>query len=292
MIYFGTTSLLPTPRLTGTGKSNTKSAVAKHKHQHRHADSLNALPKTFFAWPGWKWFGGAGWLLAAVLACWAAPRIYHHLIIARPAAQRENWNQTLAEKKRALAAPWQDARPLIILAGDSHIEFGDWYDLLGGASAVRNCGLARAKIADITQLVLAIGDHRPKMVVLMCGINNLGAGGNPATCLGDYEALLATVRSHLQPETILVLSVMPVRTSAVDRASRQLNAAVNQFNSSLAACCRREQVEFLDVNSAVTGANGGLAAALTVDGLHLNAQGYRRLAGIIAPQLAPPTHAP
>ncbi len=243
-------------------------------------------------WRGSKWFCGTGWLLAVGLSCLAAPRICHRLISQLPAVQNENWERTLAEKKRELSSPWQDSRPLILLAGDSQIELGGWYDLFAGGWAVRNCGLSRAKIADVTQLVSAIGDPHPKMVVLMCGINNLGAGESPADCLHDYEALLAAVRSQLQPETIMVLAVMPVRESAVDRASHEVNANVNQFNSGLAECCRQHQVLFLNANSAVTDARGGLAGELTPDGLHLNAAGYRRLAGAIAPHLKPQTNAP
>ena len=242
-------------------------------------------------WLGWKWFCGAGWLLAALLSLWAAPRIYHRLITSLPASERKNWNQTLTDKKAALASRWQDQRPLIILAGDSQIEFGDWYDLFTGAFAVRNCGLSRAQIADVTWLVPAIGDPHPQTVVLMCGINNLGGGKKITTCLRDFEALLDAVHSHLHPQSILVLSVMPVRETVVDHTSHKLNVSVKQFNVGLEACCQQHQSLFLDVNPAVTAANGGLAAELTIDGLHLNPAGYRRLAGIIASQLAT-VHAP
>jgi lysophospholipase L1-like esterase len=157
---------------------------------------------------------------------------------------------------------------------------------------VRNCGLARSKIADVSQLVSVIGQPRPRMVVLMCGVNNLGHGDGRDACVRDYEELLATVRAHLQPESILVLSVMPVRETPVDRAAQQFNMNIVQFNTELAECCRRHQIQFLDVNPAVTGANGGLADELTEDGLHLNAEGYRRLARIISPQLAALMHSP
>jgi lysophospholipase L1-like esterase len=258
----------------------------------RRADPLMQPRKIIYRWRGVKMFWGTGWLLAGLLGCWAGPRIYHHLITRLPAVQGENWRQTLAEKKQELSSRWQDSRPLILLAGDSQIEYGNWYELFAGAWAVRNCGLARAKIADVTQLVPAIGDQHPQMVVLMCGINNLGANETPEACLHDYEALLAAVRSRLQPESILVLSVMPVRESGMDRAGHQCNLNVNQLNTRLEACCREHQVLFLNVNSAVAGANGGLAGELTVDGLHLNPAGYRRLAAAIAPQLTQSARTP
>ena len=190
--------------------------------------------------------------MALLLGLWAAPRIYHRLLGYLPAVQRANWALIMEQKKRELSVRWQDPRPLIIFAGDSEVEFGDWYDFWGGAWAVRNCGLSSARIADVTELVKAIGDSRPRCVVLMCGVNNLGKRESPEDCGRDYEDLLAAVRSHLQPESVLVLSVMPVREGLADRGGRQFNAGVRELNTRLAACCRRHQVDFLDVTSAAT----------------------------------------
>ena len=233
-----------------------------------------------------------GWLLALGLSGWAAPRIYHRFFINRSVVQPEIWRQTLIEKQRELSRPWQDHRPLVMLAGDSHVEYGDWYNLFAGNWAVRNCGLARAKIADVTQLVSAIHVQPTQTMVLMCGINNLGAGEKPEDCLRDYERLLATVRSRLRPESIMVLSVMPLRESLIDRSTHEVTRNVGRFNAALKICCEQEHVLFLNVNSAVTDARGGLADHLTEDGLHLNSAGYRRLASVIAPQLPQPTSQP
>src|SRR5215469_7975115 len=116
----------------------------------------------------------SGWLLAAVLICYLLPRAAHRFYLTFPSVQHEDWQRAVAQKKQELSVPWKDTRPLIIMAGDSQIEMGDWYQLLGGSFAVRNCGLSRARISDVTELISAIADRDPKEVVLMCGINNLG----------------------------------------------------------------------------------------------------------------------
>lgn len=119
--------------------------------------------------------GVAGWVLLLALSGLTGPKIYHQLLLRLPVGHNAYWQQRLAEKQSALGSPWRDPRPLILLTGDSHIEYGNWYELLAGGWAVRNGGLAGAKIADVTQLVAAMGDKQPQAVVVMCGINSLFA---------------------------------------------------------------------------------------------------------------------
>jgi len=203
-----------------------------------------------------------------------------------PSGQREDWQKALAQKKQELAVPWKDNRPLIIMVGDSEIEMGRWYDLLGGSFAVRNCGLSRAKISDVTELISAIADRNPKEVVLMCGINNLGSHDSVESCAKDYEQLLLKVRDVLTPSRVIVLSVMPVQESAVDRNSQEVNRLVFSLNQELRTLCQRHQAEFVDLTAAVSDSGGELSSGFTFDGVHLNLQGYQRIAAVLANTLS------
>jgi lysophospholipase L1-like esterase len=227
----------------------------------------------------------AGWLFAAV-ACLILLRTGNHFLHKLPSVQHDIWTRILAGKKNEFASSWRDARPLIIMAGDSQVELGDWYGLFAGAFAIRNCGLSQAKIKDVTELVSVIADRDPKMVVLMCGVNNLGRKDAVAACLNDYEQLLSVLHTSIRPQRIIVMSVMPVRETVFDRASHELNRQIVVFDSQLEALSQRHKAEFVNVNPAVTDDHGGLAANLTMDGLHLNREGYKRLAGVLAPLFA------
>jgi lysophospholipase L1-like esterase len=233
-----------------------------------------------------RWLLGlAGWILAAVLGVLILPRVYHRLILRVPAVRQDHWNQVVADRQAALAAaPWKDARPLNILAGDSHIELGNWYDLFEGACAVRNCGLSGATIRDVTRLVAAVPDRHPDTLVLMCGINDLGRKTPVDQCVADYEKLLAAAGA-LNPRRLIVASVMPVRQTPVDLRARELNREVTAFNERLEKLCGTHRAVFLDVNPAVTNASGGLADDCTVDGLHLNGRGYLRIADLLRRRL-------
>ena len=223
----------------------------------------------------------AGWCLAGILACFILPRLYHRLIAKLPSTQRSNWNQVLESRKAELAAPWKDSRPLNIFAGDSHIEFGNWYELFGGACAVRNCGLACATIQDVTGLVTAVPDRNPETVVLMCGNNNIARKDSVQFCADNYEKLLLATRTFLKPRKIIVLSVMPVRQSPADPNGREMNVRLFALNEHLKELCQLHNAVFVNVNDAVADAGGGLSDELTDDGLHLNKKGYKKIAAII-----------
>lgn len=215
------------------------------------------------------------------------PRAVHRMHARSPVAQREALAEALAARKMGIAArTWTDSRPLHILAGDSHIELGNWYDLFGGALAVRSCGLSRATIADVTELITAIPDRRPRSLVLMCGINNLGRNDPVPLCIQHYEKLLRTARAELDPERLFVVAVMPVRESRFHSSNRTLNQAVSTFNERLKDLCRQHRAVFVNLDDVVTEGRAELSGGLTDDGLHLNQAGYRRVAAALREHLA------
>ena len=103
----------------------------------------------------------------------------------------------------------------------------------------------------------------------------------PASPLKQFENKICGGRGWNWFCSISRLLAMLLRYSA---AARIYHSMIIQFPAAL--------VDFLNVNPSVAGTNGGLAAELTVDGLHLNREGYRRLARVIAAQLVSITQLP
>lgn len=225
----------------------------------------------------------SGWILAAVAAgvlLYLLPRVPVRMLNPPP-----DGDLRLRQKQTELASRrWEDARPLSIWLGDSHVEYGDWYRLFAGAVAVRNCGMATATVRDVASLVKFVPDRKPGSVVVMCGINNLFQD-SAAACEKDYRLLLEEIRRVLEPRSLIVLSVMPVRQNLLDPRSRTVNAEVSKLNSKLETLCREQGLFFLDITGVVQDADGGLDRHLTNDGLHLNRKGYEMLAAAIRKNL-------
>jgi len=233
-----------------------------------------------------KWYiCWSGWLLALVLAGIITPKLLEHFYLKLPAVQQENWDTLIALKKADFALPWRDHRPLIILAGDSHIETGDWYQIFDGAFAMRNCGLSRAKIEDVRNLVSGIGDRIPEAVILMCGFNNLSQVDSVEASIQRYQELLVTTQTTLHPVEIIVLSVMPMHVSAIDQAGLAVNRKIGDFNLQLEKLCVEHHARFVNLNPAIAGVDGNLLPDMTIDGLHLNSTGYQKIAADILASL-------
>ena len=227
-----------------------------------------------------------GWILLFLLT-W---HLREHLLFRIDSwfpltSQSARWEQIVQARTASLRdTPWQDERPLILMLGDSQVEMGNWYDLFQGRFAVRNAGLSQAKIKDVSSLANGISPIHPAMVLLFCGINDLGTGRTSDDTLKDYFQLLDQVCGDVARDRVMVLSIMPVARRRLADGSKDLNAKVQVLNANLRQHCEKEGIAFVDVSPAISN-DGMLREDLTSDGLHLNPQGYHQLAASMQPPL-------
>jgi lysophospholipase L1-like esterase len=228
----------------------------------------------------------AGWLLWLLLIWQLRDRLRSRMDVWFPLLSPSNqWEQKVEAKMKDLRdIAWQDRRPLVMILGDSQVEMGNWYDLFRGVFSIRNGGLSQAKIQDVTRIAEIISSANPSIVVLFCGINDLGAGSSVEGAFRDYGKLLGRVSSSLGREQVVVVSIMPVSKGRLADGSQGLNARVLNLNAALQNYCAKEGFAYVDVTSAIS-ENGMLKEELTWDGLHLNSMGYRQIAARIEPCL-------
>ena len=132
-------------------------------------------------------------------------------------------------------------------------------------------------VANASRVVVA---YAPRAVVVFAGGNDLAAGKTPAAIADDYRELIALVEARLPESDLWLLSSKP---SPRRRALRPAMAELDRRLQALAAASPR--VHFIETGASLLRDDGALDAVYARDGLHLDAEGYRRWTAVLRPRL-------
>lgn len=108
-------------------------------------------------------------------------------------------------------------------------------------------------------------------IYLMIGINEMGTG-DVDYFMKHYTEAVEKIR-QLQPSAIIYLeSIMRVTTERSAQGDYINNQGIDERNQRIAQLADNQTIFYLDVNSVVCDASGGLNPEYTFDGVHLYAQ--------------------
>jgi len=147
---------------------------------------------------------------------------------------------------------------------------------------VINRGFGGSQMADSVKYAdRIILPYKPRIVVVYAGSNDLASGKTPEKVLEDWEALVKKIHGALPKTRILFIGTKPTirRWAMIDRQKK--------MNELLAAQVKGDKrLGFIETGAAFLGDDGKPRADLLLkDGLHLNPDGYKVLAGIVRPYL-------
>ena len=214
-------------------------------------------------------------LLAAGLSATAVAQV-------PPPANRFEKNVLAYEAADKLSPPPQGA---ILLAGDS--QFYRWKTLAEDLTGytVLNRGIDSFQTSDLVhfaeRLVLP---HRPRLIVLHVGGNDVNNGKGAEQILADFKAFVARVRPSLPAVPIAFSSTTPGpgRWEQADRR-KVVNATLQQY---IAA---QPGLHFIDLWDAMLTPDGQPREELWVeDRVHPNQAGYQIRVRIMRALLGPP----
>ena len=195
-------------------------------------------------------------------------------------------------------------RPEVVLIGDSITHCWAGWHSIGGedCSAEWKRDFAGLRALDLgfgfdrTQNLLWRIDHgeldglKPKVVVLLAGINNLGSFGRRLHARGNTswetaDGILAVrdrIAAKLPRAHILVMSVFP-RGWARDSNYRPLPRAVNERLRR--QCAGLPNTTYVDAWDALLEKDGTMTKAVCRDEVHLASEGFRRWRLVLDPYL-------
>ncbi len=267
-----------TAKLPPVNTDRLDGQLAWRQHDGGHEDQTNL--SSFLAW--------ANRLLkhqppprAATVAVMRADRASHlaHIKLLEQATQAKDGKEKidLYFLGDSITRRW---------AGDDYPEFqAHWKTVFAGRNA-GNFGWG----GDQTQHILWRLEHgeldgvNPKVIVLLAGTNNLGAGPVADSRVTDIIAgvtkLVETCRQKAPDATVILTAIFP-RNDHPD-----LWSGITRINDGLAKLADGKTVRWLNLNAKLAHADGTLHNGVTGDQLHLSLTGYQLWAAALQPLLA------
>jgi lysophospholipase L1-like esterase len=159
----------------------------------------------------------------------------------------------------------------IIFLGDSITDNCEWNELLQISSA-QNRGIA----GDITNGVLnrldSVIKANPNKLFLMIGVNDLGINRNQEDIVKDYDEILSVLTKSLPNTKIYVQSILPTNVKITKYIGDNKN--IIALNKNIKLLSDKYHLSYIDLYSKMIDNDGNLNKDYTVDGLHLNGNGY------------------
>lgn len=190
-----------------------------------------------------------------------------------------------AAKHEAQCAAVAARRPELILIGDSITARWPEEMLEGRFSKHRpvNLGIGGDWIQNVLWRVQngALEKAKPKVIVLLVGINNLTAGFTPDEVTQDVSTLLKTLHHKTPSSRILLLGILPRGPSVNDEP----NSRIRQTNILLATLADQNRVFYLDVGGRLVEPDGTILTQVMPDRLHVAGPGYTRWMEAMGPVL-------
>ena len=157
-----------------------------------------------------------------------------------------------------------------IFIGDSMTDYGEFQEYFPD-EVVLNRGIRNDVAKGVFHRIEEVVNRNAKEAYLMIGVNDIGHGENRK----DFEKnIRAIVQSFEGTGTkLFIQSILPVNNGLYGKAVS--NKKVQQFNDLLRTIATEKGIEYIDLYAYFLDEHGQLDERFTVDGLHLNGEGYR-----------------
>lgn len=175
----------------------------------------------------------------------------------------------------------------IVCAGSSLMEMFPVNKLAeeaGCAAVIYNRGVGGFVSAELLENIdVCILDLKPKRLFINIGTNDLS---DPTVTIDalmeNYGKLLTAVEEALPRIEIYVMAYYPVNYEAASEEMKEClkirnNRRIQEANQRLRELARKHGERYVDVNRMLKDEKGRLKAEFTVEGLHINEQGYRAM---------------
>jgi lysophospholipase L1-like esterase len=158
----------------------------------------------------------------------------------------------------------------IIFLGDSLTDLCEWSEIFRN-DRIKNRGICGDTTDGILNRITNIVKSQPKKIFIMISINDLNQGREVKTILDNYKQILDVFKTQIPETKIYLQSVLPVNKRF---NKTEINEKIVQLNAKLKDLAKEFSVQYIDLFSYFLDQNNELDVRYTLDGVHLNGEGY------------------
>jgi len=173
----------------------------------------------------------------------------------------------------------------IYFVGNSITAGGEWVEITGNPHA-RNRGIS----GDITYGVLErldeVTEGKPAKVFILIGINDIEHNIPDTLIVQNYLRMIRRIKAESPTTKIYFQTLLPVNNEFTQfKKHYNKDEHIAFVNAGLKKIAQEEKITLIDLHPHFLDANNKLDKKYTMDGLHLNAEGYKVWAGLLKPYL-------
>lgn len=156
----------------------------------------------------------------------------------------------------------------LIFLGDSKTEGFPLQEMFNDLR-VKNRGIAGNTTKDVLSRLQNITSGHPNKIFLEIGLNDLSENVEPQKVFNNFTLICSRIKKESPNTKIFVQSVLPTTLE-----SKHLNSKISAYNDLIKKYCHENNIDYIDLNPHFI-FNAELNRKYTIDGVHLNIEGYK-----------------
>ena len=167
----------------------------------------------------------------------------------------------------------------IIMLGNSITAECEWAELMQNPDII-NRGVIADGTGDILSRLDPIVAAKPKKIFLLIGVNDLMFLTLPQ--IEDfYEKIVLRLVKETPTTQLYLESILPIHNDL--RRNGMKNEDIDMLNTTIEQIAKKYSAIYIDLNTKFKNTEGSLRTEFSLDGIHLNGEGYLLFRDILQP---------
>lgn len=187
--------------------------------------------------------------------------------------------------RTGLFKSYPNSKDDIIFLGNSITQGVDWAELLQNKNA-RNRGISGDITYGVLERLSEVTEGQPAKVFVLIGINDIEHNIPDTLIVNNYRRIIRQIKAESPKTKIYFHTLLPVNNEFTQfKKHYNKDEHILFVNTELKKIAAEEKIILIDLHPRFLDASNKLDKKYTLDGLHLNAEGYKVWAGILKPYL-------